>query len=125
MSGNRGNNGAVTTEPDPTDEPVVKLPRGRGIRLSGPELFRIALTLAMLIALLVLTRPCSNAVSTFVMGMDRSGKGSAHAKSIQPSTPIDSYEHLKPGMTEQEIRSAIERAKAKGSAATRDHSGLE
>lgn len=116
----------MSDQPDLPDEPVPKLPRGRGIRLSGPELFRIAVTIAMLIALVILTKPCSNAVSTFVMGMDGSGKGSAAAETPKPRAPTEAYEHLRPGMTEQEIRSAIERAKAnKGSGAVPNHSGLE
>jgi hypothetical protein len=116
----------VSADPDPKDsEPVIKLPRGRGIRLSGPELFRIALTLALLVALLLMTQPCSRAVSTFVMGMDGSAKGSAETKAVKPTAPADSYEHLKPGMSEAEIRSAIERAKTKGSAGAPIHSGLE
>lgn len=83
------------------------------MRLSGPELVRIAITLAMLIALLMLTKPCSNAVSTFVMGMDGSAKNPvAKPGTIDPNP----YEHLKPGMTDAEIRSAIERAKSKGAA---------
>lgn len=121
-------------------EPVIKLPRGRGLRLSGPELFRVALTLAMLIAVVVLTKPCSNAVSTFVMGMDESEQGTAVRKpgTVEPgpqsggpptedpqepagsdeeldapSKPDDRFERLRPGMTEAEVRSAIERAKAK------------
>lgn len=127
----------VTNDPD--SGPVIKLPRGRGIRLSGPELFRIALTLAMLVAVVVLTKPCSNAVSTFVMGMDGSGQGSAVRKPGAVDSPAqlpvgegarvvapesdsetepsgsasDQYERLTPGMTETEVRSAIERAKAK------------
>lgn len=146
----------MTKEPD--SEPVIKLPRGRGLRLSGPELFRIALTLAMLIAIAMLTKPCSNAVSTFVMGMDGSEqepavpkpgmvepgqdspeaavhRGDAGAIEPPPLSPesaatpsgpsgaaddlrapaqaTDRFEHLRPEMTEAEVRSAIERAKAK------------
>ena len=58
-------------------EPVPKLPRGRGLKFSGPELFRIAITIALLVAVVVLTKPCSHAVSTFVMGFDGSAAGSA------------------------------------------------
>jgi len=150
----------VVVSKEPESEPVIKLPRGRGLRLSGPELFRIALTVAMLIAVVVLTKPCSNAVSTFVMGMDGSGQSAAVRKpgTVEPPphpvsgsgrTPVgaalptdegedpdddfvspakldDRFERLRPGMTEAEVRSAVERAKAKASPASKpaDH-GLE
>jgi len=94
------------------DEPVPKLPRGRGMKFSGPELFRIAVTIAILIAVIVLTKPCASAVSTFVMGMD--GSGSAKALPKPGTVDVDPYEHLKPGMTDAEIKAAMERAKAKG-----------
>ena len=40
-------------------EPVPKLPRGRGMNAQGPEMFRIAITIALLVAVVVLTKPCS------------------------------------------------------------------
>lgn len=95
------------------DEPVPKLPRGRGIRLSGPEVFRIAATGAMLVAVIVLAHPCANAVSTFVTGFGSgSAAGSAMPKPGNVDKPIE-YEHLKPNMTEQELKAAIQRAKAR------------
>jgi hypothetical protein len=109
------------------DEPVPKLPRGRGLRLSRIELMRIAMTLAVLIALVVLMKPCSQAVSGFVMGFD--GSGSSAAKAMPkpgtvdvPPTPgsddsLDQYERLRPGMTDAELKAAIERAKAAAAAA--------
>ena len=108
-------------------EPVPKLPRGRGIRLSGPEMFRILITGAMLVAVLILARPCGNAVSTFLMKFDSTGSGSAakHAGSgsavIAPSMnalpgSAGDYVELHPGMTDEEVRQAIEKAKAKAHA---------
>lgn len=102
---------------DPDEEPVPKLPRGRGLKLSGAELFRIAVTLSMLVAIVILARPCGNAVSHFVMSF-----GSAPKKPA--ATKPEDYEHLKPGMSDQELKAAIERAKQKakeaGSAAPID-----
>lgn len=105
------------------DEPVPKIPRGRGLKLSGPELLRIGMTLVTLIGVIVLARPCASSVSGFVMGMD----GSGSAKSMPKPGTVDQpqqYEELKPNMTEAELKAAIERSKARnaqpstGSAAT-------
>jgi hypothetical protein len=107
------------------DEPVPKLPRGRGIKLSGPELFRIGLTLIALIGVVVLTKPCANSVSGFVTSFDNG----SNTPTIKPGTvdlPKEQhFEHLKPGMTEAEIKAAMERAKAAnaGSAATAGSAG--
>jgi hypothetical protein len=111
-------------------EPVPKLPRGRGIRLNGPEMFRILLTGAMLVAVLILAKPCGSAVSGFLMKFDntRTGSAASHAGSGSgasapsmtglPGSAGD-YVELHPGMTDEEVRQAIEKAKAKraGSAA--------
>ncbi|HEU4728204.1 MAG TPA: hypothetical protein VFT22_09955 [Kofleriaceae bacterium] len=127
---------------------MPKLPRGRGLRLSRPQLFRIAGTVALLVFLLVMQRPCADSVSRFVTGFGSGGdRGSAAAVMPRPGTVdvpagsaaearpggaaaapagggsaapgLDSYEHLRPGMTEAEIKAAIERARARagGSAA--------
>jgi len=135
------------------EDDVPKLPRGRGIRLSGVQLVRIAGTAAVLVVLLLMQRPCSRAVSTFVTSFDgRGATGSAGsggagssgsaardagaatvpraeiaapagAGSAAPSAPnvddrakgIDGYEHLEPGMTNDEVKAAIERARVKAS----------
>ncbi len=101
---------------DDNEEPVPRLPRGRGIKLKGPQIFRIAMTLAMLIAVVVLARPCANAVSGFVTGVDNgSGKGSQMAKpgtlDVAPPDAGDHYIHLKPGMTDEQMKQEIEHAR--------------
>ncbi|CAN5331273.1 hypothetical protein BH11MYX1_BH11MYX1_38660 [soil metagenome] len=96
---------------DPNDEVVPKLPRGRGMKLSTAEIFRIVMTAGLLVALVVLIKPCSKSVSTFVMGFG-SGSGSAK-RSGSGSAKVDPYEHLTPGMSDDEVRLAIERAKLK------------
>jgi len=111
------------------DEPVPKLPRGRGIRLTGPEVFRVLITGAMLVAVLVLAKPCGDAVSHFVMGFDNSGsgKGSAMPKPGTVDLPgsaalpgsAGDYVELHPGMTDEQVQQAIEQAKAKA----RQHAG--
>ncbi len=102
------------------DDEVPKLPRGRGMKLDRAMLVRIALT-GLLLAMLVLsTRHCANATSSFVMGFG--DDGSAADKMPKPGT-VDvprqgpgsaaDYELIKPGMTEAEIKAAIERQKQK------------
>jgi hypothetical protein len=110
-------------------ESVPKLPRSRGLRLTGPEVFRILITTAMLIAVLVLAKPCGNAMSNFVMGFDKtgSGKGSAMPKPGTVDLPAPSaipgsagdYVELHPGMTDEEVQQAIDQAKAKARARER------
>jgi hypothetical protein len=98
-------------DPTPDDsEPVPKLPRGRGMRFSGVELFRIAITLALLVAVVVLTKPCSHAVSTFVMGFDGSAKQKAPIGSAG-SNGIGSAELIPlRGLDETQVKATVERA---------------
>ena len=96
---------------EPVEEPVPKLPRGRGLRLTGPELFRVGLTLVALIGVLVLTRPCANAVSGFVTSFE-DGSATQMPKPGTVERP-QQYEQLTPGMSEKEIKEAIERSKAR------------
>lgn len=125
---------------------VPKLPRGRGLRLSRPLMVRIAGTLLLLVFLIVMQRPCADAVSSFVTGFGDEGSaavqmpkpgnvdvpaapggsgggsasaGGSAAGSERPDRD-DRYEHLRPGMTEEEIKAVIDRARARaarGSAA--------
>ncbi|HEX7702170.1 MAG TPA: hypothetical protein VF403_15640 [Kofleriaceae bacterium] len=98
------------SETDDTDVP--KLPRGRGLKFSVPEIFRILITLSLLVALIVLAKPCSRSVSKFVMGF---GSGSGTGSGSGSAKP-DPYERLTPGMTDEEVKAAIERSKAKNAA---------
>lgn len=101
------------SEQPPKREPVPKLPRGRGLKLSGAELFRIALTLITLIGVIVLTKPCASAVSSFVTGVDE-GSNQTMPKPGNVDMPREpTYERLEPGMTEAEIKAAVERSKAR------------
>ena len=112
------------------EEPVPRLPRGRGLRLSRPQLVRIAGTVVVLVFVIVMQRPCATAVSKFVTSFD--DRGSAAAVLPRPGTvdlpagsaagsgsagsaalDLDSYERLRPGMTDAEIKAAIERARLK------------
>jgi hypothetical protein len=105
---------------------VPRLPRGRGIRLSRPQLVRIAGTVLLLVFVVLMQRPCADSVSTFVTGFG--GSGSAAIALPRPGTvdiPVGSgstgsddqdlsqYEHLRPGMTEAEIKAVVERARVR------------
>lgn len=105
------------------EEPVPKLPRGRGFKLSGPELFRIFITLISLIGVIVLAKPCANSVSNFVTGYDQGSDTSKLPKpgNVEPPavpSDLDKYERLKPGMTEEEWKAAVERSRAKAGSAS-------
>jgi hypothetical protein len=93
------------------EEPVPKLPRGRGIKLSGPEIVRICITAALLVAIIVLAEPCGNAVSNFMMRFDN---GSASKKMPKPETVTSPQQGvlLRGDMTDEERKAAIERARA-------------
>jgi hypothetical protein len=101
---------------------VPKLPRGRGLKLSTPQLIRIGLTALMLVLLIVMQKPCADAVSGFVTSFGDNGSASPKIPkpgnvdlpgSAAPAGSAGDYEHLKPGMSEEEIKAAIERSKAK------------
>jgi hypothetical protein len=133
--------------PAPHDnDDVPRLPRGRGLRLSPPQLVRIAATVALLVFLIMMQRPCANSVSKFVTGFGSSAdRGSAAAVMPRPGTidvPVGSagaggsagsgtaggdapglehYEHLRPGMTDDEVKAVIERARVKASGSSAAH----
>ena len=116
------------SKPAGDSEPVPKLPRGKGIRLNGPEMFRIVITGAMLVAVLVMAKPCGNAVGNFVMGFQGSGKGSAMPKPGNVDLPqlpgsAGDYVELHAGMTDEQIQQAIAQARAKHAAAMGSASG--
>ena len=126
-----------TTEPSVgasgPDEPVPRLPRGRGMRFSRPELFRIAGLAILLVFLVVAQRPCSDAVSRFVTSFG--DQGSAAAPLPRPGTAavpagtagsagdLGRYEPLRPGMTDAEVKAAIERARARARTGSGEGSG--
>ena len=103
---------------------VPKLPRGRGLRLSRPQMVRIAGTLLLLVFLIVMQRPCADAFSKFVTSFGDQGSASVQMpKPGNVDVPVGSagvgsgsdvhVERLRPGMTEDEIKAVIERARAR------------
>jgi hypothetical protein len=101
------------------------------MRFSRPELLRVAGLAILLVFLLVAQRPCADAVSRFVTGFG--DQGSAAAPLPRPGTvdepaggagsDLGGYEPLRPGMTEAEIKAAIERARARARTGSGEGSG--
>ncbi|MGE3761149.1 MAG: hypothetical protein AB7L94_02695, partial [Kofleriaceae bacterium] len=98
--------------PEPDDEPVPKLPYGRGLKLDKPMLFRIFATLILLVLIVVAARPCANATSKFVTDFDEK-KGSASDTMPKPGNVDQGLDYERMGGTPEEDRAAYERAKAK------------
>jgi hypothetical protein len=104
------------------DEPVPRLPRTRGFKLSAQQLVRIGLTGALLVLVIAIQRPCADSVSKFVTGFGEEGSaatGMPRPGAVEPPSGRGSaadYEQLRPDMTEAEIKAAIERSKARAAA---------
>jgi hypothetical protein len=100
------------------DPDVPRLPRGKGFKLSFGEIVRIGLTATMLIAVLVLAKPCADAVGRFVASFDPPDAQPAPApQTSQPHQPEKTpagYVHLTPNMTPQQIQQAIGAARDAG-----------
>ena len=93
-------------------------------------MFRIVMTLGLLVMIIVTMRPCADATSKFVTGFDEQGSASpaqpAPGTVEEPAaTPnADDYERLDPNMSEAELKAAIERAKSKAAGSGAD-AGVE
>lgn len=96
--------------PDTPDAPVPKLPYGRGLRFSGPELFRIAMTIMVLVAVIALAKPCSNAVSSFVTGFGSGSAATAAGSNATATAPIGSDLIPLKGMTDEQVKATVENA---------------
>lgn len=103
---------------DSPEDAVPKLPRGRGLTLSRPQLVRILGLIALLAFLLVMQKPCAEGVSRFVTsyGSGSAGRGAG-------SSELDKYERLRPGMSDAETRAVIERARLKAGSGAGTGSG--
>jgi hypothetical protein len=106
------------------EPPVPRLPRSRGLKLSGPQLVRIALTATLLVLIIVVQRPCADSVSKFVIQVD---DGSGWAPMPRPGAVDEprgigsagDYEILRSDMTPEELKAAIERSHARAAARER------
>jgi hypothetical protein len=94
-------------EPD-----VPRLPRGKGIRLAGPQMVRIVMVAALLVAVIVLQRPCGEAIDNFFKSFDPPAQDAAVKEAPKPPDPYEGkYHEIKPGMTDREIEQVIEKAR--------------
>jgi hypothetical protein len=97
-----------------TDPDVPRLPRGRGIRLAGPQMVRIVMVATLLVAVIILQRPCGEAIDNFFKSFDPPAQDAAVKEAPTPPAkdPYEGrYHEIKPGMTEQEIEQVIEKAR--------------
>ncbi|MBP9086945.1 MAG: hypothetical protein KBG15_12560 [Kofleriaceae bacterium] len=94
---------------DPNDVP--RIPRGRGIRLSSPQVFRILMTIALLVAVVAMQKPCADSVSHFVTSFE-SGRGSARAPAGGGSAePELHYVPISTDMSEAQIKVIVDQAR--------------
>jgi len=100
---------------DEAPEPEIpRIPRGKGFKLSMGELVKIAMLATLLVAILVLQKPCADSVAKLVtsFGSD-TGSGSGSQKIVD--TPEGTYVRITPDMTPEQIKAAIEQARGHGS----------
>ena len=95
------------------DDDVPRLPRGTGLRLSWPEIVRIVLVASMLVTVLVLQRPCAEAVGNFIGSFDPPDAGPAPAADAGAAELPSGYVQLRGDMTEEQLRRAVDEARAK------------
>src|SRR5512140_1381792 len=105
----------VASEPDePVDDdaPVPKIPYSKGLHLSRPQIFRIGMFATLLVAIIVLAKPCSDSVSKFVTSFDDgSNAGSAMPKPGTVSVP-QNLEHVGSNLTLEQYQDLVKRAEA-------------
>ena len=123
-----GDDRAVNGPDTSGGEPIPRLPRGKGISLSGPQLVRIAMFAALLVAVLFLRRPCADGIASFMGQFDpqaadagvRSSEGAQTTgddtasppagEGEEASTSGTGYIRLRGDMSEDEIKQALEQA---------------
>jgi hypothetical protein len=96
---------------DDADDPVPKLPRGRGFKLPRAHLFKIAATTAILVLIIVFQRSCAESVSQFVTSFDNGSQRVPTPTSVDEDLGSGSqhFEVLGPDLDEKETRARIER----------------
>lgn len=108
------------------DEPVPRLPRGRGLSLSVPEILRIAMFLALLIAVVTLRQPCADSAGRFVESFEPPDETApAQVEPAQVELPPGKYIRLTGEMSEEEIRQKIESLAAEGAEGAAEDASAE
>ncbi len=98
-------------DPRPDDEPVPRLPRGKGWGFSRGELVRIGMIAALLVAVVALRQPCSQSVGTFIQSFEPPiDAGVAPPQQLPPLQADEVYVHCGPEVTPEECARKIERA---------------
>lgn len=92
------------------DDDIPRLPRGRGLSFSFGEILRIAVVATLLLAIIVLQKPCAKSVSKFVTSFGQVDAGAAPPD----ATAIPTGVILRADMTPAEQAAAI--AAARGQA---------
>lgn len=95
-------------QPDdaPDQAPVPRLPRGSGFRFSVPEIIRIAMFGALLVAVIALRQPCSDGVAGFVDSFTPAPDAGVVPETLPAGELIDLR-----NQSEDELRREIERIK--------------
>jgi len=91
------------------DGDVPRLPRGRGVKLMGPQLFKIGMVAMLLVAVIMLRRPCSDAVGKFVSDFDQRDAGVKAPPPQQPDpykSPVIEIDTRK--MSDEEIKRRLD-----------------
>lgn len=103
-------------------EPVPRLPRSAGFRVSWPAVFRILMFAALLVGVIMLREPCASSVASFVgqfnsadqdAGADASAAtGAGNHGDVAPDErlPPGTYVHITGDMSEEEIANALRQA---------------
>jgi len=112
---------AISTESGTSGGREPRLPRGGGGWLRGPQLIKIGATATLLVVVIVLRKPCSEATSKFVSDFD--GSDARLAETLVPVPAEDQAKAIDAlggseliplaGKTEAEIAAAIAAARAK------------
>jgi hypothetical protein len=105
---------------DPADqEPVPRLPRASGFKLSMPEIIRIAMFAALLVAVIVLRKPCSDGMAGFVDSFSPPDAGVA--PEVVPSGDFIDLRN----QSDEELRREIERIQQGRAAEPAEAQGAE
>jgi hypothetical protein len=91
----------------PRDPDVPRLPRGKGISLTGPQMFKIVFFAALLVAVIVLQRPCSEAAGRFVGQFDTRDAAAPAPKPDPHPYPPGNYVDTS-HMTPEQIKALFE-----------------
>jgi hypothetical protein len=100
------------------NDPVPKLPRGKGISLTGPQMFRIGVYGIMLVGIIVMARPCGESAARFMGTFD---EGDAGVEKVdKPRGPVlpPGTVRITPDMTDEERMRAIGAAQDAGAPAS-------